>query len=113
MAALGRIEKILNRAENDHHARAQKRKSQNQGNGDNGQDQGIFDEGLPFLAGRKPGKRCEKWFDDGIHLRKLADITLKNYINGMASTTKEISNEEIKPISVSARDLREWNCSNL
>jgi hypothetical protein len=35
------------------------------------------------------------------------------YINGTASTTKEISNDEIKPMRVSARDLREWNFSNL
>jgi hypothetical protein len=40
-------------------------------------------------------------------------ITLKNYRKEIATTTKEIANEEIGRISVSARDMRGWNFSYL
>ena len=77
MAGLGRIQKSRDRAENDHETGAQKRHDRNHDNGDNGQYQGVFDQGLPFLAGHVPGKRYEKWFDDGYHLRRLTEITNK------------------------------------
>jgi len=112
MAALGRIEKILDRAENDHNARAQKRHDQNHDDGENGQDQGVFDQGLPFPARHAPGKRGEKGFDNGSHLRKRAWDHFKK-LHERAGFDNERDIKEIKPISVSARDLREWNCSNL
>jgi hypothetical protein len=68
MAALGRIQKSRDRAENDHEAGAQKRHDRNHDDGDNGQYQGVFDQGLPFLAGHVPDKRYEKWFNDGSHM---------------------------------------------
>ena len=77
MTALGRIQKIRDRAENDHDAGAQKRKNRNHDDGENGQDQGVFDQGLPFFAGSAPGKRYEKWFDDGSHGWSLTGITKK------------------------------------
>jgi len=71
MAALGRIQKSRDRTENDHDAGTQKRHNRNHDNGDNGQDQGVFNEGLPFPTGYVAGKCCEKWLDDGSHLWRL------------------------------------------
>jgi len=75
MAALGRIEKIRDCAEYDHNSRAQKRKNQNQHDGENGQDQGVFDQGLSFLAGAEFPNRYWKKFKDGSHLRNLTGVT--------------------------------------
>jgi hypothetical protein len=77
MAALSRIQKSRDRAENDHETGAQKRHHRNHHDGDNGQYQGVFDQGLPLPAGPVPGKRQKKWFDDGYHLWKLTKIINK------------------------------------
>ena len=69
MAALGRIEKIGDRAENDDEAGAQKRKHRDQNNGDNGQDQDVFDQGLPFPAVQARRSGRQKGFHDGCHFR--------------------------------------------
>ena len=50
MAALGRIEKIHDRAEDDHDARAQKRHDRNHDDADDGENEGVLDQGLPFPA---------------------------------------------------------------
>jgi hypothetical protein len=34
-------------------------------------------------------------------------------MNGIASTTQEMVSDEIEPVRVPARGLREWNFSNL
>jgi hypothetical protein len=78
MAALGRIEKICDRAENDHDAGAEKRKNQDQDDGENGQDQGVLDQGLPFLTGKASSQKSWKLFNDESHLRELAGNHFKN-----------------------------------
>lgn len=67
MAALGGVEKIGDRAENDNDAGAQKLKAENQDDGENGEDQGVFDEGLPFSAGAESSNRRWKNFSEGSH----------------------------------------------
>jgi len=79
MAALGRIQKGRNRAENDHDARAQKRHDRNHEDGDDGQDKGVLDQGLPMLAGVARTNQRQDRFDGGFdfHLRKWSGITSK------------------------------------
>jgi hypothetical protein len=112
MAALGGVEKIGDRAENNHDAGAQKRKAENQGNAENGQNQRVFDQGLPFPAGAEGSNRRWESFNDGSHLRKLTEISLKVHQRNGFDNERDIERRD-KPMRVSARDLREWNFSNL
>ena len=113
MAALRRIEKIGDRAEDDDDTRAEQRHDRNHDDGDDGQNQGIFDQGLPFFAGQARAREGSKRCEDSSHLRKSAEIIFKKLHQRVGFDNERDSGKEIKPIRVSARDLREWNCSNL
>jgi len=59
MAALGRIENAGDGAKHDDDARAKQGKSRNKSDGDDGQDQGVFDQGLSFPAEKPVRERSE------------------------------------------------------
>jgi hypothetical protein len=67
MAALRRIENFCDRTEDDHDAGAKQTKAQNQDDREYGQDECIFDQGLPFFAGTTPGFKGKKEVKDGSH----------------------------------------------
>jgi len=100
-ARLRRVKESGDRAENDDDAGAQKRKHRNQNDAEDGQNQGVFDQGLALLAEpSRRGSRRNGLADDN-HFRGLARNHLKKiYLNGLASTMKEISNDEIGPEEV-------------
>ena len=107
VAALGRIEKIRDRAENDHNPRAQERHDGNHDNGDNGENKGVFHQRLSFSAQAARANPRPKRFNDGSHLRKVAEITgEKLHQRDGFDNEREIEHRD-QADKVSARDLRE------
>ncbi len=67
MARLRRVEDLGDRAEDDHDAGAQQAEGQDQDHRENGQDEGVFDQRLPFFARAVPNPRARKEIEDGSH----------------------------------------------